>query len=63
MTSRSYEIKSRYRDILFWMSTEGIGGEYGWVAAMAYEKLQRLTSLTAAEIERVAARLLPRWEA
>ena len=63
MTSRNYEIKSRYNDILFWMTTEGIGGEYSWVAAMAYEKLQQLTSLTVEEIERVAARLLPRWEA
>ena len=63
MASRNYEIKSRYNDILFWMTTEGIGGEYGWVAAMAYEKLQQLTSLTVEEIERVAARLLPRWEA
>lgn len=63
MTSRNYEIKSRYNDILFWMTTEGIGGEYGWVAEMAYERLQQLTSLTVAEIERVAAKLLPRWEA
>ena len=63
MTSRNYEIKSRYNDILFWMTIEGIGGEYGWVAEMAYERLQQLTGLTVAEIERVAARLLPRWEA
>lgn len=62
MTIRNYKIMSAYRDILFWMTTEGIGGEYGWVASTAYEKLQKLTSLTAAEIERVVLKLLPRWE-